>query len=180
MAVWQGGVECRERGGVSSLGTLHVTDEELVFVRGGSSSSSRLIGPLVGIGLLLSTCLPVMLLTEPSGNYYAEGGRAPGLLLGALGCVLVLVGLTLAIREARTRRRALAELARSDGTEEGMGLDQRYAVSPGAWRWRLDQVERVRRRRGGLRVVTTLGDDLRLLLSERDGLEAALARATRG
>ncbi len=176
MTTWQGGVECRENAGARMLGTLHVTEEELIFVCGGSVSSSRVTWPMIGTGLLLSTFLPVMLLTEPSGSYFGQGGRLPALMLGALGPILVLVGLALVFLDGRARRRALAELALTDGADGAMDLDQQYAVAPGSWRCRLDQVENVWRITGGLQVTTTLEDDYWLRLLDREGLEAALGR----
>ena len=84
--------------------------------------------------------------------------------------------LLLVFLDGRARRRALAELALTDGADGAMDLDQQYAVAPGSWRCRLDQVENVWRITGGLQVTTTLEDDYWLRLLDREGLEAALGR----
>ena len=175
---WQSGIECRERGSSPSMGTLHVTGDELVYVRGGAARSSWLYSSFIIEGLLMTLLVPGTVIGGSSGNYYVDGFDLPIALLASLGPLLLIVGLVLRARDRRFRRKALLELDRSDDGQ-GMDLEQRYAVTPGSWRHPLGSLERVRRSSDGVRITTSLGDRLRVKTGDPEGLVQALGGVRR-
>lgn len=180
--IWQGGAECRERGGPVRLGTLHLTEDELIFICGGTLPSNLIAAPLVAVGAILSFLGLVILAGPPAeaSNYWAEGYRIPAILFAAMGPPMALLGLGLRASNGRDERRARAELADVDEAPGAMDLEDRYAVSPGSWRFQLAELVVRAGSSDEVRLDTEQGERVQVRTADARGLlEATQLRSRR-
>ena len=185
---WKGGVRVRAPGR-DQVGSLYLSDAGLYFIPVDSASGdSPLPGHLMAYGTLalvgaLSAWAVAMFAGTP-GQVIDAGLDPNGLLYVGLPLGVALLGAGLALRLLqRAAFRALCTRLHQDTLDEdmegGMSLEQRYSMEGRAWRVLTAEMERAERSGDGVRLVTTLGEDVVLEVlapdaSAQAGLRSAL------
>jgi hypothetical protein len=181
---WKGGARIRGAGR-DELGSLYITDAGVYFlpVDGGRD---------FGVGLPLGVLGLVILFAGLAfgGSVFFAGGDevvvsvrslAIAIMGVPIGGLLLLGGVWLtasALRSWARMKRQLHQDTVDEDLGEGLPLEQRYTMSGLGWRVLDQEIERVERAPRGVRLVTTLGEDVVLTaVEDGDRMRRALGAA---